>query len=93
MTKPLLQQYREAAITAAVVLRINAYELVSFEDLTDSVRATINRAEGAIGEARAALIEVLSHDDTISPELVSDIARKRLSPDEEDGQTGESDAS
>lgn len=75
-----MRVYREAALTAAIVTRINPYEHLEFEDLTDSVRATLKRIEEAITEGRGALISALAGDPDVHKETVEAVARDILIP-------------
>jgi len=76
----ILRRYQEGAVEAMVLLRFNLWETLDFDDLTPSVRATVERIELAISESRAALLSAVSHDPGITEREVARITHDVIIP-------------
>jgi hypothetical protein len=76
----LLERYRKACIEAGIIMRFNVWEDLEFDDLTASVRATINKIEDRIQASRGAIISVLASDPSVTEKMVNDVARDDLMP-------------
>jgi len=66
----LLDRYRKAAIQASIIMRVNLWEDLLFDDMTPSVMATMKKASERIMGARSAFIEVLASDSEVTQAMV-----------------------
>jgi len=78
----IIERYQTGAVEALVLLRINLWKDLDFEDLTPNVRALIAFVEDRIKRSRKALLDPTAFDPGITKERVASITSTVEIPDE-----------
>jgi len=80
--REIIEQYQIGAVEALVLLRVNLWKDLAFEDLTPNVRAMIAFVEDRIQRSRKALIHATAFDPDVTEAKVAKITSEVVIPHE-----------
>jgi len=78
----IIEQYQIGAVEALVLLRVNLWKDLAFEDLTPNVRSMIADLEDRIQRSRKALIHATAFDPGVTKAKVAKITSEVVIPHE-----------